>query len=176
MNCSHYNDLFDKVYKKTNIEYESVDTKCEELNCFIKVPPNTYPPKIDFEIYYYKGVKQKNIYILKFDKEGKICFSINNKILRITDIFIKPQMQNKGIMSKILSHLVYFIKNEYPTINYITLKSLASGIIAWYKLGFEFYNKTDKIIIKNILSLMINIKIKDLKEISKHKLKQINFF
>jgi len=171
-----YLKLFDKTFKKCNITYESYDRRDEELNCFLKTQPDTneYPERLHFETYMFKNVKKEEEYILKI-KDDFLIFSINDKIVRIVDIFIKDTYQQKGIAKELINNLKYFIEKEFPNIEFITLYSLGSGVIAWYKIGFEFYNPKQRLLIKTLLVKILNKKT-DLKSVSKKEIEQTNFY
>lgn len=91
------------------------------------------------------------------------------------DIFIKNYYQQKGITKELIYNLRYFIEKEYPSIKFITLFSLPTGVIAWYKIGFDFYHPKHKLQIKTLLAKILNKKI-DIKSVSKKEIEETNFY
>jgi len=172
----NYLKIFDNTFEKCNITYDNYNKREEELNCFLKTQPNTdeYPKRLQFETYIFESVKKENQYILK-RKEDFLIFSTNNKIVRIVDIFIKNSHQQKGIAKELIHNLRYFIEKEYPFIEFITLFSLPTGVIAWYKIGFDFYHPKYRLQIKTILAKILNKKV-DIKSVSKKEIEETNFY
>ena len=175
-NSNDYLKILNKTFKKCNITYNGYDKREEELNCFLKTQQDTdeYPERLHFNIYTFKDVKKDNKYILKY-KDSRLIFSINDKIVKIIDIFIHNTYQQKGIAKELVYNLKYFIEKEYPSIEFITLSSLPTGVIAWYKIGFDFYHPKHKLQIKTILAKILNKKI-DIKSVSKQEVEETNFY
>ena len=168
--------IFEQTFKKCNINYHSVEAVIEKLHCFLKIKPDIkeHPERLEFITYKFKGIQKNKKYILKF-KSNSLVFSINNEILKIVDVFIDKNFQQKGIIKELLNYLKYFIQKEYPSIEFISLKSLPSGVIAWHKIGFEFFYKKHRLQVKTILTKILKKKI-DLKTISKKEIEEINFY
>lgn len=169
-------DIFDKTFEKCDITYDDYNKIEEELNCFLKTQPDTneYPERLLFETHKFKDVKKEKHYILKHTGDF-LVFSINNKIVRISHISIKNSYQQKGIAKELIHNLKYFIEKEYPTIESFTLYSLATGVIAWHKIGFEFFNTKDKLLVKTILSKLLGKNV-NLKKISKEEIESTQFY
>lgn len=159
-----YRSLIENVYNSSDIEHRLISENTEYLSSFVKVPPNTYPPRMDFEVFTH-NLKKGDTYILKFGNAGRAVFAINDKEIKIVDIFLQEQFQGQSILKGIINAIKYFIK-DYPTIEFITLNSLATGIIAWHKIGFEFYNNLDRISIIQLLSVHLGYRVK-LEELAK---------
>ena len=168
--------IFDKTFEKCDITYEKYEKMEDKLHCFLKTQPDTdeYLEKLLFKIHKFKDVKKENQYILKHTGDF-LVFSINNKIVRISHISIKNSYQQKGIAKELIHNLKYFIEKEYPTIESFTLYSLATGVIAWHKIGFEFFNTKDKLLVKTILSKLLGKNV-NLKKISKEEIEETNFY
>jgi len=160
-----YKNLIENVYNFNDIDYNLLTNTNEELNSFVKVLPGVYPPRMNFNMLTH-NLKKDNIYILKFVDKGRATFAINNKEVKIIDIFIDADYQGQSIVKDIVKFIKLEIMREYPTIEFITLNSLNTGIIAWHKIGFEFYNRLDKMGIKKIISEHLKEKI-DLKDLTK---------
>lgn len=160
-----YKNFIEETYNINNIEFNLLDSSEENMPSFIKVEPGEYPPRYEFEKYSH-NLKKENIYILKFEGEGRATFAINKKEVKIIDMFLKDDFQGKSILKNILTTIRAFIMQDHPLVEFITLNSLPSGIIAWHKMGFEFYNKLDRISIKSILSSHLQEKV-DLLNLSK---------
>ena len=176
INANDYLNIFNETFKKCNITYNGYDRREEELNCFLKTQPDIdeYPERLQFKTYMFKDVKKEDKYILKY-KENFLIFSINNKVVRIVDIFLADSHQQKGIAKELIQNLRYFIEKEYPSIEFITLYSLETGVIAWYKIGFDFFHPKHKLQIKTILANILNKKI-DIKSVSKKEIEETDFY
>jgi len=159
--CNEYKNLIEKSYKKSDLTFNLDKNYCEDKQCFVKVKPNEFPSRLNFEIYWHKLYKNGEIIL---NNSSYAVFMINNKVVYISDIYLKDNFKNKGITKKIIKHLLYFIYSEFSNIEYISLKSLAKSILIWYKIGFEFYNSLDDKRIKYLIYKKVGKKV-DLKKI-----------
>jgi len=154
-----YDNFLKDIYSKSNnnLSIDILKSDNYELNCFIKSEKiGSYPPRISFA-HKWHNIKQDNKLILKENSKALICF--NDNIMHISDIFLDKGYQSKGIVKSIIASSLYNIKKSYPSIQHITLKSLSSGILPWYKIGFSFYQIKDKIRVEEILEdYLIDIK------------------
>jgi len=154
-----YTKLLKNIYSTSNknLSVNILKSDTYELNCFIKSEKiGSYPPKMQF-LHKWHSIEQDNVSILKQNSKALFCF--NDEIMYISDIFLDKKYQEKGIVKSIISSSIYNIKKDYPLIKHITLKSLASGILPWYKIGFDFYQIKDKLRVEEILEdYLIDIK------------------
>jgi len=164
-----YNTLLNNIYASSthNLSIDILKSERCKLNCFIKSEQiGNYPPRIIFDHKWHTVQKNKEP-ILKENSKALFCF--NDEIIHISDIFLDKNFQSKRIVKSIISSIIYNIKKEYPTIKHITLKYLSSGILPWYKIGFDFYQIKDKIKVEELLEDYL-IDIKDMSENSAEKL------
>ena len=149
------NDIYLASGKDLSIDILKSDTY--ELNCFIKSERiGSYPPRISF-VHKWHSIKQDHKSILKQSSRALFCF--NDEIMYISDLFLDKEYQSKGITKSIVLSSIYSIEKDFPSIKYITLKSLSSGILPWHKIGFDFYQIKDKIRIEELLEdYLIDIK------------------
>ncbi|MEZ4694413.1 MAG: hypothetical protein R2837_10615 [Aliarcobacter sp.] len=166
--------LIESAYSINNIEHIYLRDNSEQLNSFVDVEPGNYPPRMDFEVYTH-NLKKDDVFILKFDDGGRATFAVNNKEVKIIDIFLKNDFQGQSILKNIVAALRVYISKDYPTVKFITLNSLNTGIIAWHKMNFEFYNKLDKMGIRNVLSNHLQRKV-DLKDLTKDEIENNNCY
>lgn len=159
----------EEAYSKSKIDATLVDSTTENMKCFLKRP--FY--REEFEVFSH-SLKIKQDFILKHEENGKARIATSDNEIRIEDIFIKEEFQGKKILSKIVKYLKEEVY-KHETQKYITLISLPSGIIAWYKMGFDFKNKLDKISIENTLTKVLKRKV-FLEELTKQELEQNNCY
>ncbi len=154
-----YNNLLKDIYSASNenLSLDILKSDTYELNCFIKSEKiGSYPPRVLFE-YKWHNIKQDDKLILKQNSKALFCF--NDEVMYISDMFLDKECQSKGIVKSIISSSIYNIKKNHPSIKHITLKSLSSGIVPWYKIGFSFYQIKDKIRVEEVLEdYLIDIK------------------
>ncbi len=154
-----YTKLLKDIYSTSNENLSVAILKSDtyELNCFIKSEKvGSYPPRISF-VHKWHNIQQDNKDILKQNSKALFCF--NDEVMYISDIFLDKKYQSIGIVKSIITSSIYNLKKDYPSIQHITLKSLASGILPWYKIGFCFYQIKDKIRVEEILEdYLIDIK------------------
>lgn len=155
----------EETYEKSKINAILIDSITENKKCFVKRP--FYREK--FEVFSH-SLKIKEDFILKHEKNGRAKIATSENEIRIEDIFLKGEFQGKGVLSKIVKYLKEEVY-KHETQKYITLISLPSGIIAWYKIGFDFKNKLDKISIENTLTKVLKRKV-SLEQLTKQELEQ----
>lgn len=82
-----------------------------------------------------------------FAYQGKKYAWINN-------IRLKPELKMKQTVKKFSKKWdKKYIENE---ISAIALEAIDDGIIAWHRLGFEYQNATDKVILKALFADYVN--------------------
>ena len=164
-----YKELVELSYKTENLEPILISETPENLNCFIEANSvGAYPPRFDFEIFQH-NLKKNNLYVLKWGADGVAKIAVRNRELRIIDMFLDTTFQKQSILKGMLNTIKKEVIKEYTTVKYITLSSLPSGIVAWHKMGFEFYNILDKVKVRNALSEHLGYRV-DLKSITKDEL------
>lgn len=163
-----YKSLIEDAYEASGLEQIFIDKKEEGLNCFIKVSNDVYPPRYEFEIYEH-NLKKDNIFILKFGEKGRAVMAISADELRIIDIFLAENWQNKKILSGLIIEMKKKVAKDFKDIKYITLASIGSGVVAWHKIGFEFYTKKHEKLVRTILSKKLR-RVGEIKSFTKEEL------
>ena len=128
--------LIENAYNINNVEHTYISGNNEQLNSFVNFDPGQYPPRMDFEICTH-NLKKNDVYILKFDDGGRASFAVNNKEVKIIDIFLKDDFQGQSILKKIVNSIRACILTDHPTVEFITLNSLHTGIVL-YKFSVKF--------------------------------------
>lgn len=165
-----YKNLVEQSYSDSGIGYIYRAESEQELNCFVKSPPLAYPPKFSFEVYEHT-LKKDDEFILKFGDGGRAVVAVRDDEFRIIDMFLSSEYQNKGILKAFIREIKVKIFSEYPTIRYVTLSAISSGIIAWHKIGFEFYVIAHKNRVRAILSKAVG-RIDEVANFSKEEIEE----
>ena len=155
MNSKLLRNIYNNSTKSLSIEISN--REFYDLNCFVKSETiGGYPLRIFFE-HIWHNIGQNGVSILKNNTKALFCF--HDEIIYISDIFLDSSYQNKGIVKSIILSIKSIIKTEHKRVKYISLKSLSSGIVAWYKMGFEFYQLKDKMKVQELLEdYLIDVK------------------
>ena len=155
----------ERVYKKSGLESLYISQKENERHSFLDAPVGSYPPRKLFDCYEY-NLKKDGYYILKYAETARAVIAVASDEATIVDIFLDPHFQGKKITSDIVRNLYIDIKDNFFDIKNISLASLSSGIIPWHKMGFDFYNLSDRQSLRTALSKALGRRV-DLKNITK---------
>jgi len=156
LDCKTHLEIVENSYKLTKLDYELIKKECESKNCFVKVNPNEYPKRLDFEKYWHTLYKEKK-QILKENHYSIIM--VNQQIIYISDFFLKEEFQKKGIGKKLIKSMLLNIEKKYGYIKFISLKSLPKSVLRWFKIGFNFYNPSDEKKVKHLIYKKIGKKV-----------------
>lgn len=169
------NDIED-IYNKSGLVSLFLSQQSESKNSFLDAPAGAYPPRKEFDFYTH-NLKKDDKFILKHGINGRATLAIASDEANIVDIFLDPAFQNEGIVKNVVTNLYIDIKDTFLNVKNLSLSSLSSGIIAWHKMGFEFYNLADRQIVRTALSKALSrkVKIKDITkdEFEKHNLEKV---
>jgi len=166
------NTDIENIYKASNVDPTLISQYQSEKNSFLDAPAGEYPPRKPFELYTH-NLKKGDDYILKHKENGRAILAIANDEANIVDMFLDTEFQGEGIVKSIVTNLYVDIKDNFFTIKNLSLASLSSGIIAWHKMGFDFYNIADKHIVKTALSNALERRV-NIKDITKEEFEEHN--
>ncbi len=153
------------VYKSSDLDPLFMSQEQNDKNSFLDAPVGAYPPRKPFDIYTH-NLKKDDSYILKRGSKGRATIAIATDEANIVDMFLDTDFQGEGIVKEIITNLYIDIKDSFFSIENISLASLNSGIIAWHKMGFDFYNLADRQIVRTALSKALGRKV-NIKNITK---------
>jgi hypothetical protein len=162
----------ESVYTKSDLEPLFLSSEQNYKNSFLDAPSGEYPPQKPFSIYTH-NLKKDGSYILKRVENGRATIAVADDEANIVDIFLDTDFQGNGIVEEIVTNLYIDIKDEFINIKNISLASLSSGIIAWHKMGFEFYNLADKKAVRTALSNALGRRV-NIKDVTKDEFEEYN--
>lgn len=162
----------ENIYRLSNIDPTLISQQQSEKNSFLDAPVGEYPPRKPFECYTH-NLKKDNNYILKHGENGRATLAVASDEANIVDMFLDPDFQTQGIVKNVVTNLYVDIKDNFFTIKNLSLASLSSGIIAWHKMGFDFYNLADRQIVRTALSNALERKV-NIKDVTKEEFEEHN--
>lgn len=162
----------ENIYRASHIDPILISQHQSEKNSFLDAPAGAYPPRKPFDFYTH-NLKKGDDYILKHQENGRATLAIANDEANIVDMFLESEFQGEGIAKSIVTNLYVDIKDNFFTIKHLSLASLSSGIIAWHKMGFDFYNLADRQIVRTALSNALRRRV-NIKDVTKEEFEEHN--
>ena len=92
--------------------------------------------------------QEDRIYLIFYQNKLVGFFSFNlcdEKIVKIGSIFIEKEYRLKGLGRDLLNDITYLARNHKNNYKYIIANSFVESVLFFFKNGYEFCRKNDKI-------------------------------